>query len=121
MTPNRPYLVRAIYEWIVDNGLTPHLLVKAEGDDVDVPREYVKDGRIVLSVAPRSVRSLELGNDFISFGARFSGRHFDVCVPVRCVLAVYARENGRGIALAEDEEAPADGPPKGPPKLRVVN
>ena len=96
--------------------------MKAEGDDLDVPREYVKDGRIVLNVAPRSVRSLELGNDFISFGARFAGRHFDVCVPVRCVLAVYAQENGRGIALAEDdEESSADGPSKGPPKLRVVN
>ncbi len=108
----------------MDNGLTPHLLVNAEGNDVHVPREYVKDGRIVLSVAPRSVRSLELGNDFVSFGARFAGRHFDVNVPIRCVLAVYAQENGRGIALAEDEESPADSPPdgpKGPPKLRVVN
>lgn len=99
--------------------------MKAEGDDLDVPRAYVKDGRIVLNVAPRSVRSLELGNDFISFGARFAGRHFDVRVPIRCVLAVYAQENGKGIALAEDEEssaeAPPDGPPKGPPKLRVVS
>ena len=114
--------MRAIYEWIVDNGLTPHLLVKADGEDVVVPQSYVKDGRIVLGIAPRAVRSLDLGNDFISFGARFAGRHFDVCVPVRSVLAVYAKENGKGIALSEEEEPPTAGPPKkGPPRLRVVS
>ena len=114
--------MRAIYDWIVDNGLTPHLLVKADGDDIVVPQDYVKDGRIVLSIAPRSVRDLDLGNEFVSFGARFAGRHFDVCVPVRNVLAVYARENGKGIALAEEEEPPTDVPPKkGPPNLRVVS
>ena len=94
----------------------------AEGDEVIVPRDYVKDGRIVLGIAPRSVRSLDLGNDCISFGARFAGRHFEVSVPVRNVLAVYAQENGKGIALAEEEEPPTDAPPtKGPPKLRVVS
>ena len=85
-----------------------------------MPGDYVKDGRIVLSIAPHSVRSLDLGNEVIVFGARFGGRHFDVNVPVRCVLAVYARENGKGIALAEEEgEEPP--PKKGPPKLRVVS
>ena len=79
--------MRAIYDWIVDNGLTPHLLVKADGDDVVVPQDFVEEGRIVLGIAPRSVRSLELGDEFISFGARFGGRHFDVNVPVRNVLA----------------------------------
>lgn len=88
-----------------------------------MPREYVKEGRIVLNIAPRSVRALELGDDVIAFGARFGGRHFDVSVPVRSVLAVYAQENGKGIALAEEEEEPPtdDVPPKGPPKLRIVS
>ncbi len=101
--------------------------MNVEGDGVAVPGEYVKDGRIVLSVAPRAVRSLDLGNDAIAFGARFAGRHFEVHVPVQCVLAVYAQENGKGIALGEEEgptpDAPApDTPPKkGPPRLRVVS
>lgn len=108
--------------------MTPHLLVNAEGDDVAVPGEYVEDGRIVLSVAPRAVRSLDLGNDAIAFGARFAGRRFEVYVPVPCVLAVYARENGKGIALEEEERdppsdtPPSDAPPKrGRPSLRVVS
>ena len=98
--------------------------MNVEGEDVEVPEAYVKDGRIVLSISPRSVRALDLGNEAIAFGARFGGRHFDVNVPVRCVLAVYARENGKGIALAEEEgeQPPPDTPPKkGRPKLRVVS
>ena len=102
--------------------------MNAEGDGVAVPGEYVKDGRIVLSVAPRAVRSLDLGNDAVAFGARFSGRRFEVYVPVRCVLAVYARENGKGIALGEEEDPPSGTPPpdappkkKGRPSLRVVS
>ena len=98
--------------------------MNVEGDDVAVPGDYVKDGRIVLSVAPRSVRSLDLGNEAIAFDARFGGRPFNVHVPVRCVLAIYARENGKGIALAEEEGEPRpdDTPPKkGPPRLRVVS
>ena len=95
--------------------------MNVEGNGVEVPGEYVKDGRIVLCIAPRAVRSLDLGNEAIAFGARFAGRHFNVNVPVRCVLAVYAQENGKGIALAEEEEPPTDTPPKGPPRLRVVS
>ena len=98
--------------------------MSVEGDGVAVPGEYVKDGRIVLSIAPLSVRSLDLGNEAITFGARFAGRQFEVNVPVRCVLAVYAKENGKGIALGEEEgeEPPPDTPPKKmPPRLRVVS
>ena len=102
--------------------------MNAEGEDVAVPCEYVKGGRIVLSVAPRAIRSLDLGNDAVSFGARFAGRPFEVYVPVRSVLAVYAQENGKGVALGEEEEdppsdtPPPDAPPKkGPPRLRVVS
>ena len=98
-----------------------------EGNDIEVPGEYVKDGRIVLSIAPRAVHSLDLGNDAITFAARFSGRRFDVNVPVRRVLAVYAKENGKGIALTEEDEppppedTPPKNPPKGRPRLRVVS
>ena len=92
-----------------------------------MPGEYVKDGRIVLSVAPRAVRALELGNDVVRFAARFSGRQFNVRVPVRYVLAVYAKENGKGIALAEEDEPPEETPPESPrpsggrPRLRLVS
>ena len=95
--------------------------MNVEGEDVEVPGSYVEDSRIVLSIAPRSVRSLDLGNETIAFGARFGGRHHNVSIPVRCVLAVYARENGKGIALAEEEPPPDMPPKKGPPKLRVVD
>ena len=107
--------------------------MEADGAEVAVPRRYVQDGRIVLNVAPRAVQNLDLGNERIAFEARFSGRRFDVNVPVRSVLAVYAKENGRGIALAEEEAtAPPDAPPpdkpppdkpppKGRPRLRVVS
>ena len=101
--------------------------MNAEGDDVAVPGEYVEDGRIVLSIAPRAVRSLDLGNDAIVFDARFAGRRFGVYVPVPCVLAIYARENGKGIALGEEKDPPPDTPPpdappkRGRPSLRVVS
>lgn len=101
--------------------------MNAEGGDVAVPGEYVKDGRIVLSVAPRAVRSLDLGNEAVAFGARFAGRPFEVYVPVQHVLAVYAQENGKGIALGEEDPTsdtpPPDAPPKKkrPPRLRVVS
>ncbi|MFT5390198.1 MAG: stringent starvation protein B [Gammaproteobacteria bacterium] len=129
MTSNRPYLVRAIYEWITDNGLTPHLVVDAHLDEVTVPTQFVEDGKIVLNVAQSSVRGLELGNDYILFSARFSGKHFDVTVPNRAVLAIYARENGKGLAFPPDDDQ--DPPPTGDetveptpaerkPALRVV-
>ncbi|MFD2178809.1 ClpXP protease specificity-enhancing factor [Veronia pacifica] len=104
LTPRRPYMLRAFYDWILDNDLTPHLVVDAEQDDVIVPLEYVQDGQIVLNIAPRAVGNLSLGNDHVVFSARFGGRPMEVQVPLSAVLAIYARENGAGT-MFEPEEA----------------
>ena len=109
MTSHRPYLLRALYEWIADNGMTPHLLVDATRPAVQVPMHAVKDGRIVLNVAERAVVSLEMGNDVIRFSARFGGVNHSVSVPVSAVLAIYARETGQGMSLPEDVAPAADG------------
>ena len=102
MTSHRPYLLRALYEWIADNGMTPHLLVDATRPAVQVPRSAVKDGKIVLNVAERAVQQLEMANDVIRFSARFGGVSQSVSVPVSAVLAIYARETGQGMALPEE-------------------
>jgi stringent starvation protein B len=112
MTSNRPYLIRAIWQWISDNSLTPHLLVDADAEGVEIPRQFVEEGRIVLNVSASAARDLELGNDYISFGARFSGTPMSVLVPVSAVLGIYARENGQGMLFPEDEGG--DGPPEQP-------
>lgn len=107
----RPYLIRAIYEWVLDNGLTPHILVAADAEDVQVPPEFVtEEGRITVNVSPNAVRGLELGNQLISFSARFSGKPFQVNVPPGAVLALYARENGEGMLFGE-VEPPEPTPP----------
>lgn len=103
MTSHRPYLLRALYEWIADNGLTPHLLVDATRPQVLVPTHAVKDGRIVLNVAQRAVAGLEMTNELIRFSARFGGVSHNVSVPVSAVLAIYARENGQGMALPPED------------------
>jgi len=103
MTSSRPYLIRALYEWIVDNGLTPHLLVDATRPGVEVPQAYVDDGRIVLNIAPLAVHGLALGNERIEFDARFRGVPHHVVVPPAAVLAIYARENGQGMLFGEEE------------------
>ncbi len=116
MTSNRPYLIRALYEWLVDNRQTPYFLVDADREDVVVPREYVEDGRIVLNLAPGAVRDLDLGNDYIRFSARFSGRAMDVLFPPSAVLGVYSRENGQGMLFPdEDPQGPSDDTPPEPP------
>lgn len=104
MNSNRPYLLRALYDWICDNRLTPCLLVDARGDDLNVPRDFVKDNRIVLNISPAAVRELELGNERVRFKGRFSGRSMDAHFPVASVLAIYARENGRGMIFPEEEK-----------------
>jgi stringent starvation protein B len=115
MTSNRPYLIRAFYEWIEDNGLTPHLVVNAEAPGVEVPKQHVQEGRIVLNINGSAVRALHLGNEWIEFNARFGGVARTVRVPVTAVLAVYARENGHGMAFSEEQSDGGDEPPLPPP------
>lgn len=129
MNSNRPYVIRALYEWILDNDCTPHIVVDAAVQGVSVPMSYVKDGQIVLNLAPKAVSGLALGNDWISFSARFGGLPTEVMVPVGAVRGIYARENGEGLMFsAEPTPAPppTDKPDPGPgtgtggPRLRVV-
>jgi stringent starvation protein B len=131
MSSNRPYLLRALYEWIGDNDMTPHLLVDALQDGVQVPKAAVKDGRVVLNIAARAVAGLDMGNRELRFKARFGGVSHTVVVPMPAILAIYAQETGQGMMLPEDggalaEEPPTDAPepPEDGPKrgghLRVV-
>jgi len=146
MTPSRPYILRALYEWLLDNDSTPYLLVDATVVQVTVPQQFVKDGRIVLNISPTAVRDLHIDNDALSFNARFSGQPMDVYVPIVAVLAIYASENGEGMgfgmepgveayealmadepevsqpAVADEAEQPAERParPSGRPSLKVV-
>ena len=136
MSSHRPYLLRALVEWINDNGLTPHILVDAGVAGVQVPATAIKDGRVVLNIAERAVTQLVIDNDGVGFSARFSGVSYPVLVPIAAVLAVYARETGQGMALPDDiagadaaDDAlqaddtptpPDDTPPRGRPHLRVV-
>lgn len=110
MTSNRPYLIRAMHEWIGDNGMTPYLLVDAGFPGVMVPSQAVKDGRVVLNVAPRAVAQLELGNQFIRFQARFSGVSQSVELPIAAVQAIYAQETGQGMMLPQEGENAAPDP-----------
>jgi len=98
VTSTRPYLIRALYDWCTDNGFTPYIAVAVD-ESVQVPREYVKDGEIVLNVSFDATSSLKLGNEFIEFKARFAGTPRDIMVPVTQVLAIFARENGQGMAF----------------------
>ena len=103
MTPNQPYLLRAFYEWIVDNDLTPHIVVNATLEGVDVPTEHIKDGQIVLNISPTACGELLIQNDWVSFKARFSGMSRELFVPVPAVLAIFARENGAGTVFMDEE------------------
>ena len=122
MTSHRPYLLRALVEWINDNGLTPHVMVDASVAGVHVPASAINDDRVVLNIAERAVVGLHMDNEGLSFTARFSGTSFPVYVPISAVLAVYARETGQGMALPDDglghEDAPDgdDLPPSPPPR-----
>jgi stringent starvation protein B len=133
MTPTKPYLIRAIREWAIDNGLTPQILVDADAPDVSVPENFVQEGRIVLNIHHQAVNNLNLGNEEITFSARFGGAPHSIYLTVDAVLAIYARENGQGIFFqGGDEPEPEDPSPDGggpeedepaggsPPHLKLV-
>ncbi|MDB5982860.1 MAG: sspB [Pseudomonas sp.] len=137
MNSSRPYLVRALYEWIVDNDCTPHMLVNAEYPSVQVPQGFANDGQIVLNVSPSAVRHLHMDNDAVSFEGRFGGVPHTLYVPIAAILGIYARENGQGMVfdleppLEEDDDEidpdddtppPGSEPPRptGRPSLKVV-
>ena len=103
LIPTRPYLIRAIRDWAMDNGLTPQLLVDAGVDGIVIPGSHVQDGKIVLNVHTQAVKALELGNEFITFSARFGGNSHAINLPIQSILAVFARENGQGFFFQEEE------------------
>lgn len=133
MTPNQPYLLRAFYEWIVDNNLTPYIVVDAHYAGTQVPQEFVQDGQIVLNMSPASTGNLQLGLNDIMFDARFGGVPRNIVVPCPAVLAIYAKENGAGTVFTVEENIASDEvenktvtneadqkPKKGKPTLTVV-
>lgn len=136
MKSSRPYLLRAIHQWIVDNDCTPYLLVNASAPGVVAPQEYVENGKIILNVGPTAAHNLLLGDEEVVFNARFGGRPMEVVAPVEAILAIYARENGQGMLFTDesghdgeetDEASPeageaADESERGPshPHLRVI-
>lgn len=121
MTSSRPYLLRALYEWIVDNEMTPHILVDANHPGTNVPQQFVENGKIVLNIGPFAVQGLAIENESIGFSARFGGVANHIVVPIGAVQAIYARENGRGMVFAEEETPPPSEPAGGKkPALRVV-
>ena len=131
MTSNRPYLVRAIYDWIVDNGCTPHLVVNAYFPGVSVPQQHVNDGQIVLNVAPRAVANFAMDLEAVAFNTRFGGIPTEIFLPIGAILGIYARENGQGLMFGPEEheheppERPEPEPPQPPkgggkPALKVI-
>ncbi len=142
MTSNQPYLLRAFYDWIVDNDLTPYIVVDATRDYVDVPLEFIKDGQIVLNISPSACVAFSLDNEMLSFQARFGGQPRKLSMPCHAILAIYARENGAGTVFATEEEltspvesapeptvqdaekvtveSPKKPPKKGKPTLKVI-
>ncbi|WP_191486120.1 ClpXP protease specificity-enhancing factor [Pseudomonas sp. FEN] len=136
MNSSRPYLVRALYEWIVDNDCTPHILVNSEYPSVQVPQGFASDGQIVLNVSPSAVRHLHMDNEAVSFEGRFGGVPHTLYVPISAILGIYARENGQGMVfeleaplegddgVEPDDDGPPSGSepprPSGRPSLKVV-
>ena len=129
ITPTRPYMVRALYQWIEDNALTPYLMVDATADNVQIPTEHVQDGRIVLNIASRATGNMSMENDYIHFSARFGGVSQEIWVPLTAVMGIYAKENSQGMFFdpkeydnyqLEDDSAPMsnNSPAKAPKPKR---
>ena len=106
MTSTRPYLLRAFYEWISDNEMTPYILVDAEASDVGVPHQHVVDGQIVLNVGASAVKDLNTDNERLRFNARFGGAPFEIIIPICSIKAIYAKENGKGMVFSDDDISP---------------
>ena len=122
MTSNKPYLLRAIYEWIVDNNTTPHVVIFADNPQVIVPQQFVEEGRIILNISPTAAKDLLIDNDGISFSARFGGKPYNVYSPMEAVLALYASENSQGMSFELDEfDLPPDDNPPEPLRPRSNN
>lgn len=124
MTPLKPYLIRSIYQWIIDNQLTPHLMVNAKYPNVALPKDYIEDGKIILNIKPQAIQDLNIGNDDIQFSASFSGKTLHIVVPTPAVLAIYAKENGKGMIFDPEDQNDNSSPPANQkpakPKLRIV-
>lgn len=127
MTSKRPYLIRACYDWIVDNQLTPYILVNANYPDIEIPQEHVNSGRILLNISPSACRGLHLENDRILFTARFGGVATQIFIYPAAILAIYAKENGEGMEFPEEDEVPPPRPsgakdknPRSKPSLKIV-
>lgn len=129
MTTNKPYMIRAIHEWIVDNDCTPYIVFMADYPGVEVPQDFVRDGQITLNIAPSAVRDLELTNSEVRFNARFGGLPTDISGPIDSVMAIFAKENGQGMGFEVEmpPETPDDPEPSTPepsgskrPALKVV-
>lgn len=129
MTSSRPYLLRAIYEWLLDNSQTPYIMVNAAAPGVSVPLSFVENGKIVLNIEPNAIGNLRMGNEAVEFDARFKGSPFHVYLPIETVLAIYSFENGRGMVFGDEDKADGDLPPptttppaakKSKPNLKII-
>ena len=119
MTSSRPYLIRAIHEWVSDNGLTPYILVNAESPGAVLPRQFIDNGKIVLNVSSTAVSDLHIDNDWLLFSARFNGQATDISIPISAILAIYAKENGQGMVLDREDDGDDTPPPGSRPKLKA--
>ena len=108
MTPSKPYLIRGLYQWLLDNQVTPYILVDASGEDVMVPPGVADNGKVVLNLSPSAIQNFEMTNDYLSFSARFNGVAQDIYCPIASILAIYAQENGEGMMFSADSEEKQD-------------